>query len=370
MKTKLLLILLLLPALGFAQTYTYTTLVSFPNSSKKSAVNPFAPTIDVMGNIYGISYYGGANNGGTVFKVTPAGSMSVLYSFAYRTFPYGSLVRDPAGNLYGITQFGGTYDAGMIFKVTPAGKMINLYNFSGAGGGSPLARDTAGNLYGYDYSGKPSLYRLTPSGVYSILYTFCSLSACADGDGPAGGPILKPDGNLYGVTAAGGTLGYGTVFKVTPEGQEAVLYNFLGGTDASSGSKLTQDAAGNLYGTSYYGGANNNGTVFNLTSSGVESVVYDFCSLTDCADGRYPNGPVIVDAAGNVYGIASEGGTSDFGPGTAYKIAASRQYSVIHDAGGAGLGYALAMDKSGNLYGMTWNGGGPHNGTVYKLTKH
>jgi uncharacterized repeat protein (TIGR03803 family) len=373
MKTKLALLLLLLPVLGFAQTYTFSTLVSFPASSKKSASAPFAPIIDGSGNLYGISYYGGTFDGGTVFKVTPSGKLSVLHSFPYRTFPQGTPVRDSAGNLYGVTELGGAYDFGFIFKLSPSGKLTVLYNFpSGAIlGVNSLLRDSAGNLYGYNESiaENGSLFKLTPSGEYSTLYSFCSLSDCADGSFPVGSPIMKADGNLYGVTQNGGSLGYGTVFEVTPEGKETVLYSFMGGSDgANPSARLTQDAAGNLYGTTYNGGTSALGTVFKLTPADVESVLHSFCSLSGCSDGIEPEGNVILDAAGNLYGVTSEGGINN--NGVAFEITPSGEYTVIYYAAGApGLGYALVMDKSGNLYGTTPDGGGPHNGTVYKLTK-
>jgi uncharacterized repeat protein (TIGR03803 family) len=304
MKRTLLCIFLLFEISGFAQTYTFTTLVIFPNSSQKSAVNPMAPTIDGLGNIYGISFRGGANDGGTLFKVTPAGSLSVLYSFPNNTFPQGAVVRDSHGNLYGGTARGGTYNEGFIFKVTSAGKMTILHSFSSSAvsGYYSLARDSGGNLYGYDASGNGSLFKLTPRGEYTILYAFCSLSDCADGggpfaSGPAGGPIIMPDGNLYGMTGGGGTLGYGTIFRITPQGQQTILYNFLGGSDgANPHSKLTKDSAGNLYGTTYSGGAFGGGTVFKLSPSGVESVLYNFCALTACAQCKEPKWPLNVHA--------------------------------------------------------------------------
>lgn len=370
MKTKLVLLLVLLPVLGFAQTYTFSTLSSFPPTSKDGPVSPSAPTIDGSGNLYGMSYFGGTYNGGTVFKVTPAGKLSVLHSFAYHTFPSGSVIRDSAGNLYGTTSFGGAYDSGVIYKITSAGKFTNLYSFQ-FGGGSSVMRDSAGNLYGYDTiaSGNGSLFKLTPSGAYSTLYTFCSLTDCADGSSPVGSPIMKADGNLYGATANGGSLGYGTVFEVTPEGEETVLYSFMGGSDgANPFAKVTQDASGNLYGTTYNGGTSTLGTVFKLTPAGIESVLYSFCLLGSCSDGMEPEGTVILDAAGNLYGVTSEGGINN--NGVAFEISPSGQETVIYYAAGApGLGSALVMDKSGNLYGTTPDGGGPHNGTVYKLTK-
>jgi len=271
----------------------------------------------------------------------------VLYSFPYRSFPRGTLIRDSAGNLYG-------QSIGVVFKLTPAGRFIVLHTFTAGGPPGSLARDSAGNLYGYDGVGTGSLFKLTPSGAYSLLYTFCSQSNCADGSNPVGAPIIKSDGNFYGNTSDGGSLNNGTIFEVTPQGQETVLYSFMGGSDgANPTSKLTQDAAGNLYGTTYNGGGNNyysDGVVFKLTPTGVESVLYAFCSLSGCADGVEPEGPVILDVGGNVYGTTSEGGSTN--DGVVFKLSPSGEETIIYDAPGLpGVGTAVVMDKSGNLYG-------------------
>lgn len=381
MKMKLLFCILLTPMLVSAQTFTYSTLTKFPATTKLSAVNPYPPIVDASGNIYGVSFYGGKYNEGTVWKATSKGTLSILYSFGVSstdaTRPIGTLLRDSSGNLYGETYSGGKNGFGTVFKLTSGGKESILYSFTeeAAAAGLPfLARDSSGNLYGYNVSGNGSVFKLTSKGVYSTLYTFCSLTNCADGANPQGGPILK-SGVLYGATVAGGNnscspfAGCGTIFSVTTSGVETVLYAFAGGIDASApNGPLVQDSSGNWYGTSYYGGTGGYGTIFELSSSNVESVLYNFSFCTSCTDGFYPISSLIMDSSDNLYGIDAEGGTNSLG--TVFESTTLGVEDTIYNCSGpAGLGNGLAMDSSGNLYGTTWNGGPNHTGTIYKLTK-
>ena len=383
MKSKSLAVLVLLaPLCCLGQTYTFSTLVNFPATTAHSAVNPFALTLDSAGNLYGVSYYGGANGVGSLFKVTPKGAVSIIYSFSGLNgdgeLPFGSVIRDTQGNLYGQTFLGGTNGFGTIFKITPNGHETILYNVPTEldGTGQSMTRDTAGNLYGYTgHNGYGSVFELTAGGTFITLYTFCSLTNCADGLLPSGGPILR-NGKLYGVTSQGGAnncgaFNCGTAFEVDTSGNETVLYNFTGGNDGKNPeNKLAQDTAGNLYGVTETGGAHDWGTLFKITPSGKESTVYAFCAQSQCTDGASPNGPVVLDAAGNIYGISQGTGVGPNLAGLVYKITPGGVETTLHDATGpAGVGYALAIDKAGNLYGNTWAGGPSHNGNVFKLTK-
>jgi uncharacterized repeat protein (TIGR03803 family) len=284
MKSKLLAILLVVPLCSFAQTYTFSTLVNFPSTSKGSAINPNSLIIDSAGNLYGSSVLGGIYGAGTLFKVTPKSALSVIHSFGGTANgaaqPAGSLVRDSAGNFYGESYFGGTFNFGTVFKVTPAGRETILHNFSQESSviGGGLTRDSAGNLYGYNDNGNGSVFELAIDGTYRTLYTFCSLANCADGLEPAGGPIIR-DGKLYGVTSLGGANNCGsntcgTVFEMDTSGNEVVMHNFAGGNDGSNPPyKLIQDAARNLYGGAGAGGAHQWGTLFKVSPSGHESVL-------------------------------------------------------------------------------------------------
>jgi uncharacterized repeat protein (TIGR03803 family) len=388
MRTRLLLALLFLSVAASAQTYTFSTLVSFPPAAKKGPQVPEGVILDAAGNIYGVSIVGGTNGFGTVFKVTPKGALTVLYNFAGGSDgagPIGNLVRDKAGNFYGVTSAGGVtasceIGCGTIFKVTPAGKESVLYRFTGGADGSgpnwPVTLDAAGNLYGYNFNthssdeGDGIIYKLTPDGAFSIVYTFCSLSNCADGSIPSGSLIFDMSGNAYGVTSLGGAFNLGTVFKLTPEGVESVLFSFPGGSNGEVPVfKLTQDAAGTMYGTAL-GGASNSGILFAITPAGEFSVFYSFACLPEnCAVDPQSLSPLTLDSGGNLYG------TYILNVGTQvqeiFKVTPAGAESVPYVAGPAGLGLGpIVLDKAGNLYGSTVDGGPSHLGSVFKLTRN
>jgi len=376
MRKILLRFALFLPSLAFAQTYTYSVLARIPpNTGKMAASSTGFITIDSSGNLYGVA---GIGTDGAVYKVTPKGVFSTLYSFGSKIndgiFPEGALIRDSAGNLYGLTESGGTKNDGVVFKVTPEGVETILHSFQQRNlpFHPSLARDSSGNIYGYATLGSSVnsisniLFKLAPSGTFSTLYTFCSLPNCTDGEFPAGGPIVSKSGNIYGVAALDGEFGFGLVYEFTASGDYNVLYNFTGGLDgATPQDKLVQDAEGNLYGTTLAGGTDSAGTVFEINAAGIESVLHSFCLETNCA--FEPSGPVIRDAQGNLYGITTGGGTNR--GGVVYRVAADGNYAVLYDGGAPGLGHALAMDSEGNLYGVTF-GQGTMNAEIYKLTKH
>jgi len=214
---------------------------------------------------------------GTVFEVTAAGPEKVLYMFAGPpndgVWPTGGLVMDAQGNLYGTTQSGGAYGYGTVFKLSPAGTETVLYNFTGgtdgAGPGS-LVVDAQGNLYGTTSGGgvyrSGTVFEITSNGIEKVLYNF---TGGADGNGPDN-LIVNLQGGFYGITGGGGAYGYGTVFELTSNATETVLYSFTGGADGRGPRGLIMDAQGNLYGATYMGGVSNSkcpsgcGTVFKL----------------------------------------------------------------------------------------------------------
>jgi uncharacterized repeat protein (TIGR03803 family) len=321
-------------------SYSETVLYSFCAQGGTACTDggsPLAGLIeDASGNLYGTTWHGGATipygssttTAGTVFKLAPNGngsySESVLYSFCSQSgcadgeWPESGLIEDASGNLYGTTSNGGA-------TITVSGN-------STTGG---------------------TVFKLTPKGdgsySESVLYSFCSQSGCTDGLSPSTSLIEDTSGNLYGTTWLGGTncqYGYagdgcGTVFKLAPNGDggysENVLYSFCaqGGAGCPDGfapsSGLIEDASGNLYGTTsgggvYYHVQNDGGTVFELTPSGTgytETVLYSFCALSSgniaCADGSPPQGGVIEDASGNLYGTTNSGGPNSYG--TVFKLA-------------------------------------------------
>jgi len=320
-------------------TGKYTLLYSFTGGADGGY--PFGGVIrDAGGNLYGTSLAGGSvracNNGfgcGTVFKLDRRGIETVLYNFTGATdgaSPQASLIQDANGNLYGTTATGGvgcgSLGCGTVFKLDPTGTESVLYSFTGAADGrSPyggLVRDAKGNIYGTTYTGGDlncfslgcgTLFKLDAAGTEIVLHSFTD---GADGGYPF--DALVPNGeNLFGTTQTGGAFGHGTVFRLDKTGKQSVLYSFAGSPDgASPVAALIHDAAGTLYGTTQNGGAFNDGTVFKLDTTGEETVLHSF---TGAADGKSPDAALIRDAGGNLYGTTYGGGA--FGFGTVFKIA-------------------------------------------------
>ncbi len=383
MRARWLLTLLFLLALlkvAQAQTYRESTLASFPSISNGPVLPTGGLIIDAAGHLYG-SAQGGINNLGAIFEVTPAGVVSVLHSFngVDGSYPTVNLLRNRAGNLYGTTSQGGGSagcSCGTVFKLTPGGELTVLYSFTGGYAyPSALTLDAAGNLYGFEYAtnANGAIFKVTPDGTFSVVYNFCSLGSCADGSGPAGSLILNKAGNFYGSTNRGGAFNEGTVFELTPEYVESVLYSFSGGSDGGNpAGKLTQDAAGNMYGVAYAGGTTPSsayGTLFKITPAGVESVLYSFCQLANCADGARPAGPLVLDAVGNLYGTTILGGAHN--AGVVFKITRAGVENVLQDLTiAADGGNGAVVDKVGNVYLEIYAGGKSGQGSVVKLTKH
>ena len=377
---------------------------------------------DVAGNLYGTTFEGGANGTGTmcgvsgcgsVFKLDSTGHETVLYSFCSASnctdgaYPYAGVIEDAAGNLYGTTFAGGANKGGTVFKVDTTGQETVLYSFCSAAnctdGQYPYAsliRDAAGNLYGTTVGGGNSsaeclayagsyscgtVFKVDSTGQETVLYKFCSESKCTDGDVPFAGLIQDSAGNLYGTTDLGGANNGGTVFKVNSMGQETVLYSFCSdlinnvvcADGAQPYASLIQDAAGNLYGTTLNGGIGNGGTVFRLDNTGQETVLYDFLGL----GGASPYASLIQDSASNLYGTTAEGGASNAdSSGTVFKLAPPVQaggawtetvlysFCSLADCTDGATPYAgLFQDAGGNLYGTTTSGGANGPGTVFKL---
>jgi uncharacterized repeat protein (TIGR03803 family) len=213
-----------------------------------------------------------------------------------------------------------------------------------------------------------------------VLYSFCAEINCTDGNSPRAGLISDSSGNLYGTTEFGGAYEEGTVFKLAPDGTETVLYSFCAEINCTDGAYplagLIMDAAGNLYGMAPNGGTYGGGTVFRLAPDGTETVLYSFCAQTNCTDGGGPTG-LIADSSGNLYGTTGRGGEGDckYGCGTVFKLAPDGTETVLHAFNGGSDGRTplagVIADNAGNLYGTTFYGGGTrcHSGcgTVFKL---
>ncbi len=389
------------PGFGAVQTAAETghvsagdVLYSFEGNAPKGDF-PYGGLIrDEDGNLYGATSGGGTGyaDAGVVYKVDPRGRESVLYSFtggADGSGPTGTLLRDRAGELYGATQSGGARGAGVVYKVSPSGRETVLYSFSGPDGDNPFAgliSDGAGNLYGITLLGGSAgagvAFKLDPSGNETVLHSF---TGGADGAYPTGALIRDSAGNLYGTANGGGNLsacggfGCGLVFKLDSSGNETILYTFTGATDGAypSGS-VTLDTDGNLYGTTDGGGDLNAcfgggcGVVFKIDTKGNETALYAFAGT---ADGNFPNGGLILDGNGNLYGTTNTGGdlSGCFGAGCGviFKVDRFGNQIVLHtfhsNPDGANPNGNLIRDTGGNLYGTAGDGGALNFGVVYKL---
>jgi len=309
-----------------AEAQTYTVLHSFTDGTDGAIPNPIIR--DAQGNLYGTTKYGGnpscgEDTCGTVFKVDSAGNETVLYRFeggSNGTNPVAGLVRDAVGNLYGTTQGNGFIGGdSVIFKVDSNGQQTVLYvaeTPQASALDSPLALDAAGNLYGMSpYSGDSScrkdglgcgnLFRLSPSGEITVLHAFTP----TDGVQPEGGVVLDSKGNLYGTANFGGDLscesagygyfveGCGTIYKLDRTGKFTVLHTFTGAGDGSFPLGVIVDAVGNLYGIAQNGGnivgdyLYGLGTVFKVDTNGQFSVLFSFepCNQPPCTQGQVLN---------------------------------------------------------------------------------
>lgn len=283
--------------------------------------------------------------------------------------------------------------AGFIFGAevrAQAQTLTYLSIFNGTDGSNPSAviQATDGNFYattagfGIGPAGLGNLVRITPSGEMTSIYDFCSKPHCADGAVPATPPVLGSDGNLYGVTSGGGSLlngvgGWGTVYKITLDGELTTLHVFCPVapcTDGTTPSGIMQAADGNFYGTTFGGGnAYGAGVLFEITPGGNFSVVHTFCSLTNCADGSDPSTPPIQGIDGSLIGTAHTGGT--IGGGVVYSISPTGAFNVVHTFFCSGepcpRGYGpggVVQDPAGNLFGTTEFGGASEEGTAFEIT--
>jgi uncharacterized repeat protein (TIGR03803 family) len=358
-------------------THAQTDKVLYSFAGSPDGAAPYASLVrDKHGDLYGTTTAGGAFGYGTVFKVTKKGKETVLHSFAGGSdgaVPYDSLILDKYGNLYGTTSAGGAFNSGTVFEISSSGTESVLYAFTaGPDGTSPyggLVFDRHGNLYGAAAGGTLGygfVFKLSPSHTETVLYSFTG----TDGNGPASGLIIDSKGNLYGTTHGGGDWGYGTVFEVTASGSETVLHSFAG--DMNDGGypgygSLAGDAGGSMYGTTWQGGQADRGTVYEVTGSGYETVLISFIMDND---GYTPNGTLIVDGSGNLFGttIYSYGNGNC---GVAFYLSqpsgTETAYDFGHNPDGCAPYAGMILDAKGNFYGTTSGGGAYGKGTVFEF---
>ena len=334
------------------------------------------------GFLYGVTEAGGASGLGTVFKMSESGAVTTLVEFtgtggvARGEAPVGPLVA-VGGALFGVTRAGGAQDMGTVFRVTPAGVWTVLAEFTGTTGARPgaspagaLRLHSDGALYGTtEFGGTQDLgtcFRITPSSpaTFTLVRSFDDPS----GSQPAGQLETEASGALFGVTAAGGSSGLGTVFRLMPGGAHTVLAH-LGGTGggapgASPRGGLTAGADGTLYGTTSAGGPGQRGVVFRVTTAGAYSVVAPFSHSL----GWRPSGAPVVEASGALLFPMAAGGSNGVGtlarlvPGGPAEVAAALDDTL----GGEPSGGLVALGSS--WLGVTTAQGASGRGTCFRFT--
>lgn len=373
-----------------AQAWTESVLYTFKGGADGNFPNG-GLVFDKAGNLYGTTVLGGGackrDGCGTVFKLAPDGTETALYAFPGRNqgaFPESGVILDRKGNLDGTTS---STDArgeccGTIYTITHKGTHKVLYTFAGGSDGyyplAPLLMDQAANLYGTTYLGGDdscscgTVFELTADGLHEVLLAF--KGGGAGGLGPIGPLVGDTLGNLYGATIAGGNrncaAGCGIAYRLAPPHKKTNLFVFMGGDDGQNPSGgLILDEAGNLYGVTGLGGGtgcggSGSGTVFQISPDGTETILADFNS----PGGPFnPYGDLVMDGKGDLFGVAG-GGTC----GTVFEWtprgAPQTIYSFACGSDGKNPSPNLLLGPHGALYGAT-SAGGLGFGVVFRIEK-
>jgi uncharacterized repeat protein (TIGR03803 family) len=361
---------------------TLTVLYNFDGSSPTAALIQ-----GTDGNFYSTMAGGEIGFEGNVYKLTPSGTYTSLYTFCCQNgqFPFGPLLLATNGYFYGTTQQGGTAFEGNIYKITAGGTETSLYSFcttdcsDGASPGGQLIQVGSGGIYGATTS---TIFKITLAGMLTTLYNFCPTPTSCNKTGPPApsGLVLGQDGNFYGVTGAGGTSNLGTVFKLTPSGTLTTLHNFSGSDGANPVGPLVQGRGGFLYGVTFDGGTGTAsecaevgscGTIFRISPSGAFTTLHDF----DGTDGANPYAWLILATDGNLYGTTGFGGGNGTNSGTIFQISQAGKFTNLYNfcsqtfcLDGVYSRTPLLQDTNGTLYGTAGQGGTQTDGTFFSFS--
>jgi uncharacterized repeat protein (TIGR03803 family) len=356
---------------------SFTLLYAFQNFNGMPS-NPNGLALGSDGNFYGTTYWGGSSGYGTVFQMTRAGSVTVLYSFTAGSDggnPVAALTLGKDGYFYGSTIFYGSGARGTIFKITLAGALTTLYSFTGGSDGAyvaaPLVQGSDDNFYGISSlggQGHGTIFRITPGGALTSLYQFPGPHT--SGNEPylanTGALVQASDGNFYSsVPQFDNSLlipNDGAVFRITPIGTFTVLAPFVA-IDGELPVSVTIGQDGNYYGGTARGGARNDGVLFRTTPQGRLTTLLDFNGF----NGALPEG-VVQGTDGDLYGTTAEGGPSR---STAFRTTSAGKVVwqvAFNGTNGASPLAGLLQASDGNFYGTTSRGGKFDNGTVFRVT--
>ncbi|MBZ5657250.1 MAG: IPT/TIG domain-containing protein [Acidobacteriia bacterium] len=376
-------VLLFTTAAATAQTYTRLYTYPIGSGAYSGILAPQVMSQGRDGNLYTTIANNGTQSKGTVARITTAGAPTTIYNFCSLTScadgsnPLGGVTLGFDGNFYGTTQGGGSHAAGSVFKVTPTGTLTTLWNFANGTDDSVPYYTTSlgqdGNMYGVSwgqYNGQyGALFKVSAAGVFKALSDFTYTNGALPNL-----PTQGTDLNFYGTTQSGGdaTCKCGVVYKATAAGKVTVLHAFKGyPTDGYRPiGILVQGTDGNFYGTTYQGGAHNQGSVFKITPSGVFTLLYSFNFSSSYLDADLPEAGLTLGTDGNLYGVGTAGGSKN--AGAIFKITPAGSESILYNFcsvtcnDGFGPATPLVLHTDGKFYGNT-NGNSLGGSVFYSL---